>query len=63
LEDGYGVANQPGGVGLISNQEEGGNFRARRGGAWGRVEAGLVGLASADGFLHGVVDSRDDLLG
>jgi len=30
---------------------------------WGRVEAGLVGLASADGFLHGVVDSRDDLLG
>ncbi len=28
-----------------------------------RVEAGLVGLAGADGLLHGVVDLEDDALG
>jgi len=28
-----------------------------------RVEQGLVGLASLDGLLHGVVDLQDDALG
>jgi len=30
---------------------------------WRRDKAGLVGLAGADGFLHGVVDFEDNALG
>ena len=34
--------------------------------AWigrGRVEAGLIGLAGADGLGHGVIDLEDDAFG